>query len=203
MEQGPMKSGRRIVFTFSVILVLTAMVHADMMPVSQEEPVCLQSQKSCAQKELQYSDSSAPLNPICTTNPYGWPAEFLPEVNTNAEQASEIQNLQILTDESGSLQFCLSALISLGLCSSCHWIRKVHLGSIPDWYHDGGPFQIGHSHALMPGTLCPAPVCCFIQPHCAEDSYLPRYFIKTVISTWRKSQFTLEVLASRGPPDMS
>lgn len=198
-----MKSGRRIILAFSMILVLTAVVHADMIPVSQEEAVCLQSQKSSAQTDLQYKDSSAPLNPSYMANLYEWPAEFLPESDTYSGQASEVQTPQILTDESGSLKFCLSALISLGLCSSYHWTRKVHLGSIPDWYHDGGPFQIGHSHALMPGTLSPAPAYCFIQPHCAKDDHPPRYFIKTVISIWRKSQFTPDVLASRGPPDMS
>lgn len=198
-----MKSGRRIVLTSSVILVLTAVVHADMMPVSQEEAVCLQSQRSSAQADLQYKDSSDLLNHTWMADLYEWPDEFLHEADTHAGQTSEVQTPQILTDDSGSLKFCLSALISLGLCSSYHWIRKVHLGSIPDWYHDGGPVQIGHSHALMPGTLCPAPAYCFIQPHCAEEDHPPRYFIKTVISIWRKSQFTPDVLASRGPPDMS
>jgi hypothetical protein len=41
MEQGLMKSSRRIVLAFSGILALTAVVHTNMMPVSQEKLNCV------------------------------------------------------------------------------------------------------------------------------------------------------------------
>jgi hypothetical protein len=86
------------------------------------------------------------------------------------------------------------------LCSSAHWVKRLSFGFVPEWYHNGGPFQIGHSYAVTPESLCPVQVCCFIQPFCTEDNHLPQYFLKTVTSLWRKSQFTPCVLASRGPP---
>jgi len=194
-----MKSGRRIVFTFPVILALVSVVHADMMPVSQEKEVRLESQKSYAQTDLRYGDSSDLLNPPLMAGQYQWQVEFLPKVDADIEQSSQSQHLQSLTNEPNSLRFCLSALVSLGLCCWAPWVKRLSLGFIPDWYHEGGPFQIGHSTALMPGTLCPAPACCFIQP-VMEYNHIPRYHIKTVLSIMRKSQSTSEVFASRGPP---
>ena len=195
-----MKIGRRGVFVFFGILVFTAAVHADMMPVSQEGAVCRQSPVCCARADLQRRDLSS--QPVCTciADLDLWSVGILPEAHADIGQTSEIQQLQSLTDGHNSLEFCLSALISLGLCCSGQWVKRLSLGFVPEWYHEGGPFQIGHSHALMPGTLYPAPACCFIQPFCTGDNHLPQYFIKTVISFWRKSQFTLAVIASRGPP---
>lgn len=205
MELGPMKSSRRYILTFIGVLVFTAVVHADMMPVSQRENVCRQSPGSCGRADLLCvcENSSGTPDFAGIANLDLWSVEFLPGADTVIGQTSEMQHIRSLTDGSDSLKYCLSALISLGLCCSGHWVKRLSLGFIPEWYHEGGPIQIGHSHALMPGTLCPAQACCFIQPVCTENNHLPRYFLKTVISLWRKSQFTPNVIASRGPPDLS
>jgi hypothetical protein len=55
----------------------------------------------------------------------------------------------------------------------------------------------------MPGTLCPAPACCFIQPFHPQNNHLPQYRLRTIISLWWKSQFTPIVLAPRAPPACS
>ena len=198
-----MKSSRRYILTFIGMLVFTAIVHADMMPVSHEDAVCWQSPISSARANLQYENLSGTSDFAGIADLDLWSVEFSPEADAEIRQTSEIQNLQSLTDEPNSLKFCLSALVSLGLCCSAHWVKRLSLGFVPEWYHEGGPFQIGHSHALMPGTLYPVPVCCFVQPFCTGDNNLPQYFLKTVISIWRKSQFTSVVLASRGPPEVS
>jgi len=198
-----MKSSRRYILTFIGMLVFTAAVHADMMPVSQRKSLCRQSTGSCARPNLHCENLSGTPDFTGIADLDLWSVEFLPGTDAQIGQTSEIQQLQTLTSGPDSLKLCLSALISLGLCCSGHWVKKLSLGFVPEWYHEGGPFQIGHSHALMPGTLCPAHVCCFVQPYCTEDSHLPRYFLKTIISLWRKSQFTPIVIASRGPPDMS
>ena len=194
---GLMKSLRRYILTFIALLAFTAAVRADMMPVSHEDPVCRQSPASNAEPDLQYENLSGLANPDSLS------FELLPEADAQIGQTSDLQQLQSLTDGPNSLKFCLSALISLGICCSAQWIKKISLGFVPEWYHEGGPFQIGHSHALMSGTLCPAHVYCFVQPFRAEDNNLPRYFLKTIVSFWRKSQFTPVVLASRGPPEIS
>ena len=195
-----MKSGRRCFLIFFGVLVFSAAVHADMMPVSQEGAVCRQSPGSCAHANLQPNDFPC----LCIFTGIDdldlWSIEFSPEDDT---QTSDLQQLHSLTDGHNSLEFCLSALISLGLCCSVHRVRRLSFGFVPGWYHEGGPFQIGHSFAVTPETLYPTPACCFIQTFCTADSHLPPYCLKTVISLWRKSQFTPAVIASRGPPAMS
>jgi len=197
------KISRRGVFVFFGILVFTAAVHADMMPVSQEGAVCRQSPGCCARADLQRRDlSSQPICP-CIADLDLWSVEFSPEEYTEFAQTSDLQHLPSLTDGPNSLELCLSALISLGLCCSGQWVRRLSIGFVPGWYHEGGPLQIGHSFAVTPETLYPTPAYCFIQPFCSEDNHLPRYCLKSVISLWRKSQFTPNVLSSRGPPAMS
>jgi hypothetical protein len=127
---------------------------------------------------------------------------FLPQANNNIEQTSEIMHQQNLTNGPDSLNLCLSALIGLGLCSSIHFVKKMSFGFVPEWFHNGGPFQIGHSHAVMPESLY-TPVCCFVQPLCKMEDSFAQYRLRTVVSLWRKSQFTPAVIASRGPPNMS
>ena len=198
-----MKSSRRCILTFIGVLVFAVSVRADMMPVSQEGAVCRQSPPSSDRADLQSENLPATPDFTGLTDLNLWSVELLPEVHAQVGQTSDLQHLQTLTDGTNSLKYCLSALISLGLCCSGQWVKRLSLGFVPEWYHEGGPIQIGRSHALMPGTLRPAQACCFIQPYCTEDNHLPQYFLKTVISLWRKSQFTPDGLASRGPPEMA
>jgi hypothetical protein len=94
-------------------------------------------------------------------------------------------------------------LRELGLCHSIRGAKKLSFGFPPQWYHNGGPFQIGHSIAVDLDSVCPVPVCCFAQPvHSVADVALQRHF-GTVVSLWRKSQFTPAVLMRRGPPNFA
>jgi len=191
---------RKFLIAVIGVLVIMPAVYADMIPVSRLDSGPRQSLHVCGRADLQYTNLSSPSNCPSVADLDMWSVEFLPKANVDVSQTSEMQHPQILTDGTGSFNLCLSALIGLGLCSSAHWVKRLSFGFVPEWYHNGGPFQIGHSFAVTPESLCPAQVCCFIQPFCTEDNHLPQYFLKTVISIWRKSQFTPCVLASRGPP---
>ncbi|HCO95773.1 MAG TPA: hypothetical protein DIU00_17810 [Phycisphaerales bacterium] len=185
-------------------LIVTASVHADMMPVSapdigrEQSPYVL-----CGQTDLRYSDFSSPFNYPSIADLDLWPVELLPEPTADTGQTSDLQNMRSFTDGPGSFALCLYALIGLGLCRSAPWIKKISFEFIPEWYHDGGPFQIGHSLAVTPETLYPTTACCFVQPTRLVESLIPQHSQRTIISLWRKSQFTPDVIASRGPPDMS
>lgn len=194
---------RKLLITVGLGLLVTTGVYADMTPVSRMDAKCVQSSNVCSLKELQYANLSSPSNPPSVTELDLWSVEFLPEANADVYQTSEMQQPQILTDGTGSFNLCLSALIGLGLCSSAHWVKRLSFGFVPEWYHNGGPFQIGHSYAVTPESLCPAPAFCFIQPVCTVEDSLPQYRLGTVTSLWRKSQFTPTVLVPRGPPNMS
>ncbi len=191
---------RKLLITVGLGLLVTTGVYADMTPVSRMDAKCVQSSNACRLAELQYTDLSSPYNPPSVTELDLWSVEFFPEAKADVSQTSEMQQPQILTDGTGSSNLCLSALIGLGLCSSAHWVKRISFGFVPEWYHNGGPFQIGHSYAVTPESLCPVPVCCFVQPVCTVEDSLPQYRLGTVTSLWRKSQFTPTVLVPRGPP---
>lgn len=193
---------RKILTAVIGVLVVMSAVYADMIPVSRLDAERQQPAHICGRADVQYTNLSSPSNCLSVADLDLWSVEFLPKVNSDIGQTSGMQNPQILTDGTGSFSLCLSALIGLGMFSSAHLVKRLSFSFVPEWYHNGGPFQIGHSHA-MPDSLCPVPVCCFIQPvYTVEDSLL-QYRLRTVVSLWRKSQFTPTVLVPRGPPDMS
>ncbi|MBN1805948.1 MAG: hypothetical protein JW837_11920 [Sedimentisphaerales bacterium] len=199
-----MVNGRRIILAVICGLIVTSVAHADMVSVSLKDIERKQSLFVYNQDQIPDSDLTNSYLLTHVADLDSWPAGLLSQTNTDIEQTSHIQQLQSFTNGPGSLNLCLSALIGLGLCSSAHFVKKLSFSFfVPEWYHSGGPFQIGHSYAVSPESLCPIAVYCFIQPICkmVEDSLL--YRLGTVASLWRKSQFTPAVTASRGPPLIS
>ncbi len=193
---------RKILTAVIGILVGISTVYADMTPVSRLDAEHQQPAHICGRADAKYTTLSSPSNCLSVADLDLWSVEFLPEANPDIGQTSDMQNPQILTDGTGSFSLCLSALIGLGMFSSAHLVKRLSFSFVPEWYHNGGPLQIGHSHA-MPDSLCPVPVCCFIQPVCTVEDSLQQYRLRTVVSLWRKSQFTPTVLVPRGPPNMS
>jgi hypothetical protein len=131
------------------------------------------------------------------------PITFLPQMPARAQRGTHSEPIHVLVDTNSSLSLCLYALLGVGLCSSGHWIKKVSLGAIPHWYHDGGPSQIGHSLAICPHRLYPEAVCCFVHPELEEQEPSPQYHRGLIEPLLRKSLFTLSVLASRSPPNFT
>ena len=197
-------NGKRTILVLFVVMVCTASVYADMMPVPT---VSTERGKSPdvprGRTDLHYADLSGTFSYPNIPNLDLWPVALLPGPTADTGQTSELQNLRSFTDGPGSFALCLYALIGLGLCQAAPWVKKLSFEFIPEWYHDGGPFQIGHSHAVTPETLYPTPACSFVQPACLVESHIPQYSQRTIMSLWRKSQFTPDVIASRGPPNMS
>ena len=194
---------RELLIAVIGMLVLTSVTYADMVPVSQLDTGCWQLLHICGRADLQYTNLFSPSIFPSAANLDLWSVEFLPEADADVSQTSEVQHPKILTNGQGSLSLCLYALMGLGVCSSAHWVKRLSFGFVPEWYHDGGPFQIGHSLAVTPETLYPVPACSFVQPDCLVESHIPQYSQRTIVSLWRESQFTPDVIASRGPPNMS
>jgi hypothetical protein len=191
---------RDVLLVLGGAAVFGAAARADMMPVPAAGAECRQLASVCSTDRVCTVDLVNPLEYSNLLNLDLGTVQFVPEFVDDFRRVSETQHPQILTDGQSSLRLCLSALIGLGLCSSAHCLKKLHLGSIPEWYHNGGPVQIGHSLAVNPDTLCPAPVCCFVQPTCTARNRVPRCHAEAIVSLWRESQFAVSVLASRGPP---
>jgi len=173
--------GRKHVVAVFAVLVVAGLVRADMVPLSTLDTAGQTSVSDCGRADLRHSRAPGLFFPSHADSDF-WSVEFPAGQNTS------------------SLSLCLYALMGLGLCSSAHWVKKHSLGFIPEWYHNGGPFQIGHSLAVTPDNLSLTPARCFIQPVLVAEDLIPIYRSMTVRSLWRESQFTPAVIESRGPP---
>lgn len=203
-SRGSMLLGwKQFVAASIVVLATTVPLRADMTPVSSSNGGY---RPSFPARDLTVAQPVGPFNRfnglgvIDLSAVPAWPS--LSSQN-HAEQLRQTRSLPILVDGQNSACLCLYALLGLGLCRSVPLVRKLSCGVIPDWYHHGGPFQIGHSHAVGPDCLCSVMVVCFIQPDCTARDFLPQYYWGTIASLLRKSLFTPNVLASRGPPSVS
>lgn len=189
--------------------LLTAVVHADLIPISKHDSEIFDNQTPCNHQDCQCAlplDSFEFHSTVNKSYPLYGQTSANQDINDSID-ISQSRNLTVLEDEPSSLIFCLSALMGMGIFGSAHWLKKHSLGFIPEWYHSGGPDQIGHSFAASPNlnllNNTPAPY--FIEPfYSILDSIEKNHLkLKIIVSLWRKSQFTPAVLASRGPPDMS
>jgi hypothetical protein len=181
-------------------LVVTTAVFAGMAPVSRLDAKQWHSSRVCGQADLQYANSSSPYIIPGVADLDLRPIQFLPQANADVTQTPEIQHSIYLTNGQGSFTLCLYNLMAVGLFSSIHLLRKLSFGFIPEWYHNGGPFQIGHSLAVSPESLCPEPVCFFVQPVGRAENFLGQLYWGNVAPFLRKSQFTPDAVAPRGPP---
>lgn len=185
----------------TVVLVAFAMtggVYADMALIASPDAVCSPATCTCHAADAQTRNW-----PDWTAHPAISDPGFL-AVASLAQQPIDADStqlsVQVLTTDRSSLDLCLYAMIGLGLCRSGHWAKKSALGLVPPWYHTGGPYQIGHSHAIDADTLCPVSVCCFIQPDDTAASPLTPCRTGPTATLRRQSQHTPTALAPRGPP---
>lgn len=198
-----MIDSKGIILTVICGLIVTVAVDADMVSVFEQDAWSRQSLSVCDQANLHNKNLSQSYSFPDVANLDSWSIGFFSQTNTKIEEASEKQYLQSFRNGPGSLNLCLSALIGLGLCSSTHFIKKFSFCFVPEWYHNGGPFQVGHSYAITPESLYSVQLYCFVQPICTVEDSFTQNRLRTVVSLWRESQFTPAVIASRGPPDMS
>jgi hypothetical protein len=193
-----MAAGNKIVASVPVVCAATARVHADMMPVclanSGRLPVA-----AFDRADVHGARFAGPWDVLAIAGPETDPVAFLPGVNSRTPLDAQTQVPQVLSDDQGSLDLCLYALFGLGLCRSVPLVRRLSFGCIPDWYHHGGPFQIGHSYVTGPDCLR-CVVACSAQPGCPMRDIVPRCHTGPIAALLRQSLFTPNILASRGPP---
>ncbi len=184
------------------VLALGTSVRADMRPVSSPDAGCQQAVRASVATAPRGMDFSNPLDCLSIASLGSLPVESLPHLHGGMGRAGELPPAQIQSDGQNSFGLCLYALLGLGMCRSVPLVKRLSFSHVPQWYHDGGPVQIGHSHAISPDCLCHAPVC-FVQPECRAGDITSSYRQETIVALWRQSQFTPAVLASRGPPDLA
>ncbi len=191
----------RVIIAVAAALIATEGVFADLMPVCPLDAGRGRVSRVCEQAQLRgansYSLFACPFN-LSDLN--SSPIVPLPETEAEGGTGRATQHGPDLTERSGSLDYCLYALLGLGLCRSGHWVRRSSLGSVPEWYHNAGPFQIGPNLAVSPEILCSVPVRCFVQPDSRVGDSLAPSRLDDTASLCRTSQFAPAVLAARGPP---
>ena len=69
-----------------------------------------------------------------------------------------------LPPEPASLSLVLAGLGSLGAWQLGRAARTLHFGQVPEWFHTGGPVQIGHTYAANPDCSAVFEICAFDQP---------------------------------------
>ena len=110
-----------------------------------------------------------------------------------AQSACEIPALP------GSASLFLSAMLSLGAWQLVRSARQFDFGVFPEWYHSGGPFQVGHAVAFdLDFHALPL---CFIASN-AEQSGTPilRYRVGREERAPRERRSYLRASAPRAPP---
>jgi len=188
---------KSILHAFAVV-ALAAPVYADMMPVPYSDFPLPALESVHAQARLQEVDLSARY-----LDPMGagfWSIGLLDEAKGyKTVFTGPAQPASVLTDRQSSMALCLYALMGLGLCKSAPRIREFSFGVIPVWYHEGRPFQIGHSFSLSPDCLCPMEAS-FAQPDVGASDFLPQHNAPGVVCRCHGSQGGPSALPTRGPP---
>lgn len=188
--------GRRVFLFLISIAVCAASASAGM--IAQPE----QAGQVCSQNSSSYNPSASISDDLFKVEFDLGQAQSLPVAEEDFQPENKAPECQPLTDGTNSLSLCLSALVGFGVFGSVKHIKNIHLGFVPDWYHDGGPSRIGHSSPIAPDCLCNIQSLCFIQPALIDNNSLfpQTYKIHQIFSLWRDSQFTPDSTASRGPP---
>jgi len=196
-----MIAGRKLIIAVLGGLVLAVSVHADMMPVASLDSTSRPSVQTDESADSRNNSSADPcLTSLSVSGLDAAPLAFLPPDQADVEPAvEETPPCPILTEGVDSFGLCLYALAGLGLCGAGRSVKKTSLGFIPDWYHHGGPYQIGGSHVVGPDCLCATAVS-FVQPDGLPEDLSEQYHRGIIAPLLRKSQFTPTILASRGPP---
>jgi hypothetical protein len=184
------------------VLALGATLRADWKPVSLTDGGQAQSSRACIAADEHGANPSGPFDCPAIAGPDLLSVTSLPGLNGDVGQAPQTQPVQILSEEHNSLSLCLCALLGVGLWKAPVCVKKLHFGVIPDWYHDAGPAQVGHSLANSPDCVCCALIC-FVQPEVRAQDITPGYRREVIVALWRIAQFTPTVDAPRGPPSMS
>jgi hypothetical protein len=180
--------------------VLSATIHADILPAPRQGSEYAQSLSVCDRGVLQHASLPSPCGCSDVTDLDSIHVKSSPMSNDDVGQTCEAKAVPVLTDRHSSFDLGLLALLGLRLGRSAPWVKNLLFNCIPDWYGRCGPYQISHSLAVMQHCLSPAPVGSFIQQGCRLEDSMPQYGQKTRVSLRRRSDFTPAVLAPRGPP---
>lgn len=121
----------------------------------------------------------------------------LPRPSVPAPEAETAdQAVKQLPAAPSSLALFFSAVGSIGAWRLPRLARRLHLGHLPGWYHEGAPLQIGHAFAANLDFTA-LPPSCLDGTADPPPTWHPR---RRKFTLRRESQRSLTTAAPRGPP---
>ncbi len=129
-------------------------------------------------------------------------ARSFPEATSVAGPDAYLMNSLVLTGQ-GSCVLCIYALVGLGLYGSPNLIRKISPHSVADMHPVWGLSCTMQQRGVTPELSYNTPPGGLPPVHDAWSHLGSHYRLRIVVSSRRESQFTLDVIASRGPPVLS
>jgi len=122
-----------LVILFGAWLLPTSVAQADFAPAHRDDapPAVQPMQQDGPQGSILPAEARQPWRSMPATVPV-----------TAAEDRQIAVELPGLP---GSASLLLSALLSAGAWQLGRSAKDIHLADLPDWYHTGGPVQVGHA----------------------------------------------------------
>jgi hypothetical protein len=182
---------QRSIFSIGLMLAASSVARADMRVAV---PVDAQPAATLAAKHSTVDDLSAALAASAVNRSSLATTELTSTFSRDGAQPSTTHTLN-LPGTPGSATLFLSAILSVGALRVMRSAKDLHISALPEWYHTGGPTQIGHAvpFDLDFGACVP---CSFEQP------VEPRPFFSPVDESPQHclAQCVRAITAPRGPP---
>jgi hypothetical protein len=197
-----MKLGRIILVAMG-LLMPAGIAYADMMPLDTLTSGIVWA---CSDSIEEVEEPAAPAN-LSSFSPgmFDWDLHgvFRPAIRIDVSEPPESLPVIILREKEGSFTLCLYAMMSLGLIDSVPLTRKWVVRTLPHWYWHGCPGVYRPCLAISVMMRHPEPTAHWDRPPDPPQEPQAHNLSETTVPLWRESQFTLPVLAARGPPDLS
>jgi len=195
---------RRVLVGLAVVLMASDAVRADVTPLRAVTPLS----QGLHTASGAIAHSRAAVTPTLDdldwlsddASSWLWGQRLPDKLSPSADSASRQPPAQTLPPSPSSLALGLTALAGFGVYQAGRSIRKLHLSALPEWYHTGGPTQVGHATPfdLAYGSLV---ACCFEGPVPARPAIV-RHTSRGQCPRLRIEAF-LRLAAPRGPPVLS
>lgn len=194
-----------------VVLIGAAVVCADVPVVSYSQDVESASLLPHRERNIAQPDPVESPQPVQQATPDPNPRNRLdmaldvtavrPAVDFSAPLTPARRKAIALPPGPSSITLFFMAFGSLGVWHVGRSARNgnLHFGHMPDWYHTGGPLQVGHAAAIDPQ----------FQPQVLSPLEAPINGPTLVYQLWRdvplhcEPQFCPTLTAPRGPPVLS
>jgi len=193
-------NGRKTILAVTVALVAAGAARADMVQVFQGDTEHPLPAVICDRDDPHVA-SAFDTSILCLGADLELPPTGIsPDMPVEAIDSGEppVASL-ILADKQDSLGLCLYALVSLGMCKSAPWVRRLSVDAITCWYNDGLGLCSRDGQMALSNSAGPTVPCLDRWDNWLARGTARRH-VRAVVSLWRKSQMAASVLASCGPP---